>query len=231
MEYKQNRHFFDKEYNKKTNMVFVPASIVFGIGLVLVILSMVGGYGMLRWIGHIVGWPMMIVSIIFIFISLSRKVKESEMLEITDGLTREVKDLCAEKLDYPGDLSKNSVTLFGCVINDENADKAVKLKSGNYLDTDVTITFMYIKKNSVYTFQRVVSLVEDNTREKEVEIPFTAFDSAKVESEKVKENITVHYIRLYNGKEKVFEAPLTDNDYYKEEFCGNIMHIRERAIR
>ena len=231
MDYKQNKHFFDKEYNKKTNIVFVPASIVFGIGLVLVVLGMVAGYGMMSWIGHIAGWPMMIVSIIFIFISLSRKVKESDMLAITDEFTKSTRDACLEKLDYPADFSKNSVTLFGCVINDENADSAVKLKSGNYLDTEVTATVIYVKKSSVYCFKKTMSLVEDKTGGSDVEIPFTAFDSAKVESEKLKGGVTVHYIRLYNGGEKVYEAPLTDNDYYKEEFCANVMHVRERALK
>lgn len=231
MDYKQNKHFFDKEYNKKTNIVFVPAAVVFAAGLILVILGMVTRFGVMGWIGNAVGWPLMIVSIVFIFISMSRRVKESDILEITDSYVKEVKDQCAEKLDYPSDLSKNSVILYGCVINDENADKAVKLKSGNYLDTDVTVTFIYVKKSSVYCFRSVRSLVEESVSDKEIELPFTAFDMVKVETEKVKNDITVHYIRFFNGGETVFEAPLTDNDYYKEEFCANILHIRERALR
>ena len=227
MDYNANKHFFDKEYNKKTNMVFVPASIVFAIGLILVILSLIGALRMYM-VGHFVGWPLMIVSIVFIFISLSRRVTENDVLAETDALVNEVKSRCSETLDYPSDLDPSSLTILGCVITAENADKAVKLKSGNYLDTDLKISFLYVKKTSVYCFQRTVSLVQEGVLDVEREIPFSAFDRACVETETVNGKITVHYIRFYNGSDKIFEAPLSDNDYYKEEFCTNIMHKKDR---
>ena|GEM_PF-1932521 len=228
MDYKANKRFFDKEYNKRTNIVYIPASIMFAIGLVITVLGMVGA---LRWVGHAIGWPVMIVSIIFVFISLSRKVKESDVLAEVDSMTEAVKARCLDALDYPEDAENNSITLVGCIITPENVDKAVKLKSGSYLDTDLMISFIYIKKNALYCFRRTVSLIEEGQKDQECELPFTAFDCAVVESEKIKDGLTVHYIRVKKDGAVVFEAPLTDNDYYKEEFCDSIMHVRERALK
>ena len=230
MDYKQNEHFFDRAYNDKTNKIFVPAAIVFGLGLVFVLLGMFVG-GMMRWIGNSLGWPLMIVGVVFLLIAINRKVKESDVLGEVDELVKAVNDACAEKLDFPSNLDENGVSLLGCIITEENADKAVKLKSGNYLDSDLLISYLYIKKNSVYCFRRTVSLLKEGAKDEELDIPFEAFDNVKVEADTVKDHITIHYIRFYNKKEKIFEAPLTDYDYYKDEFCEKILHSRERVIK
>lgn len=230
MDYKQNAHFFDKEYNKKTNMLFVPSAIVFGAGLVFTLLGMFVR-GPMMWIGNSIGWPLMTVGVVFLLIAINRKVKESDVVGEVDELVKAVNDTCAEKLDFPNNLDENGISLIGCTITDENADKAVKLKSGNYLDTDLLISYLYIKKNSVFCFTRTISLVEEGTKDDELDIPFETFDDVKVETETVKGSITVNYIRFYNKKEKIFEAPLTDYDYYKDEFCEKILHARERVVK
>lgn len=230
MDYQQNAHFFDKAYNDKTNKIFIPSAIVFGAGLVLAVLGMVTR-GVMTWIGNSIGWPLMIVGITFLLIALNRRVKESDVIGEVDELVKEVNAVCAEKLDYPNNLDEQGISLLGCTITDENADNAVKLKSGNYLDTDLLISYLYIKKNSVYCFRRTISLIEEGTKDDELDIPYESFDNVKVETETIKGKIIVHYIRFYNNNEKIFEAPLTDNDYYKEEYCEKIMHNRERALK
>ena len=230
MDYKENAHFFDKAYNDKTNKIFVPAAIIFGLGLVMTLLGMFVR-GPMRWIGNSLGWPLMIVGVVFLLIAINRKVKESDVLGEVDELVKAVNDTCNEKLGFPSDLDENGISLLGCIITEENADKAVKLKSGNYLDTDLLVSYLYIKKDSVFCFRRTISLIEEGTRDDELDIPFEAFDNVKVETDTVKGHITVHYIRFYNKNEKIFEAPFTDYDYYKDEFCEKIIHSRERALK
>ena len=159
-------------------------------------------------------------------------MNENDVLSDVDNICAEVKALCNEKLDYPKDIDENGILLTGCVITEENAGKAVKLKSGNYIDTDLLISFIYVRKDALCCFCRTVSLVsEEGTSDSARTIPYTDFDTAKVETENVMGKIVVHYLRLYKDGQKVYEAPLQDNDYYKEEFCTKIAHVRERALK
>ena len=231
MDYISNSHFFDKAFNEKTKKIFLPSAIACAVGGALVAVSFFGPYA-LRWVGNLVGWPILIAGVVFLLVALNRRVNENDVLSDVDNICAEVKALCNEKLDYPKDLDENGLLLTGCAITEENAGKAVKLKSGNYLDTDLLISFIYARKDALCTFCRKVSLVrEEDNADIERVIPYTDFDTAKVETENVMGKIIVHYIRLYNGGEKVYEAPLQDNDYYKEEFCLKIAHFRERALK
>ena len=225
MDFKRNKHFFDKQFAKKTK-------IIMAVGIVLVavaaLLNIVGWYGPLIvwymwWYG---GTPLLVAGIVLIFFCIGRRVKESDVTEGIDALVKEVSDACAEKLKFPSDLDEKAIAFSGCTITEENAGSAVKLSGGEYISEELIVTYIYIAKNKLWCYEKRTSLTEDASTADQRDIPFTDFDSVKIEDEEIA-GIKVHHFRLYNGETLILDAPVIAVDYYKEEFCEKIIHARK----
>ena len=159
---------------------------------------------------------------------IGRNVKESEVTDSIEKLVKEVGDICAEKLKYPKDLDEKAAVFCGSEITPENAGEAVRLSNGAYIGQEIQVTYVYMFRTKLWCYVRRASLVEDSGTADQRDIPFTDFDSVKIEDEEIA-GIKVHHFRLYNGDTLVLDAPVTNVDYYKEEFCEKIMHARKNA--
>lgn len=227
MDYKNNQRYFDAEFNKKTSRILMIAVGAIGLFAVLVVLRMIFR-GIFWMLVSYVGTPCLVAGVILLFWALSRVVKESEVTGDTDNLIKALKDECLEKLEYPSDADSKALTFVGCHITNDNIDKAKKLKSGNYINEDLIISFFYEKNGVVYITQRTVSLVHEGTKDVEKKLAFADFDEAKVETDTLKNEVKINFVRFYKDNKVIFETPLVDNDYYKEEYFKAIMHDKER---
>ena len=228
MDFKRNKHFFDKDFATKTKFMMIVGVVFAAVAALLLV---VGWYGPLIvwymwWYG---GTPLIVAGAVLIFVGIGRNVKESEVTDSIEKLVKEVGDICAEKLKYPKDLEEKSAVFCGSEITPENADEAVRLSNGAYIGKEIRVTYVYISRNKLWCYVRRASLVQDSGTADQFEIPFTGFDSVKIEDEEIA-GIKVYNFRLYNGKTIVFNAPVTAVDYYKEEFCEKIVYARKKAL-
>ena len=226
MDYKNNQRFFDKEFNKKTSVIFTVGAIAAGIGGLIVVLGLLGI--MRYYISYSIGWPILIFGVIVLLVAFSRMVKESEITGVGDGLIAELKEKVNESLEYPDDLELRSIVFVGCAVTDENLDKARKLKSGNYVSPELTISFFYEKKDGIYIAERIVSFLKEGHTDKETFFKYGDFDLVRVDNETLKNEAKVSFVRFYKDNKIIYEAPLMDNDYYKEEYFNTVMHNKEK---
>ena len=226
MDFKRNKHFFDKQFAKKTKIMMTVGIVLTAVALLLLV---VGWYGpIFVWImWEYGGTPLLVAGIVLIFFCIGRRVKESDVTDGIDALVKEVSDACAEKLKYPSDLDEKAIAFSGCTITAENAGSAVKLSGGEYISEELIVTYIYIAKNKLWCYEKRTSLTEDAATAEQSDIVFFDFDSARLEDEDIA-GIKVHYFRLYNGDKVIFDVPVNSVDYYKEEFCGKIMHERKK---
>ncbi len=230
MDYKSNEHFFDVKYNKKTSMIFVPGAIAAGIGGFLIAGSYIIG-GFFWMLSNILGWPLLIAGVVLLCVAFSRMVKESEVTGETDELIKALKDECIEKLEYPSDADSKAIVFAGCHITNDNIDTARKLKSGNYINENLILSFFYEKNGVVNITQRTVSLVKEGYTDVEKKLSFDDFDNVAVETDTLKNEVKINFVRFYKDGKVIFETPLVDNDYYKEEYFNSIMHDKERLSK
>ncbi len=229
MDFESNAKFFDKVYRKKNKRQRAIGGVASGIGGACVVLSMIGGWGYFFWILRTIGWPILIFGVIVLLVAMNRHVKESDVTSQTDGIMKEFKDGVNEALDYPKDFDEKSISFFGCYINDENIGETRRLRSGNFITKEMTFSLFYETKAGVYIKQKKVSLVDpEGTTEEEKTLSFSDFDKAGVEIDTLKNGVKISYVRFYKDNSVCFEAPLTDNDYYKEEYFNTLMHDKER---
>ncbi len=228
MDYKNNQRYFDTKFNQTTSKIFIVSGAALGLAILLYILrAFVGGiiFVILRYAGT----PLIVIGVILLFIALSRIVKESEVTGDTDSLIKALNDECLEKLEYPSDADEKSLVFAGCRITNDNIDRARKLKSGNYINEDLIISFFYEKNGVVSIKQRTISLVKEGTTDVEMKLSLDDFDSVRIETDTLKNDVKVNFVRFFKDNKIVFEAPLVDNDYYKEEYFKTIMHDKEKS--
>ncbi|MBQ7827373.1 MAG: hypothetical protein IJ386_03825, partial [Clostridia bacterium] len=163
-------------------------------------------------------------------VSLSMKVKESDMLEQIDNCKRDFKEYAEDKLDYPSDLSANSLILVGSEAGTDGQSKSLpprKLKAGGFLHPVVTFSYLYIRRDRLTVLTRRISLCEDWSEDKTVEYDYADFDGAGVEAV-AGEPEKAYAFCLKRGDERIFSTPVFVDDYTEESFAEDILHAKER---
>ena len=232
MDFATNLKFFDPKHRSKVhilNRIGLPLMLV---GAVLLIFSSFGGYGM--WYLTMLAWGMLIIGGPLWAISLSLRVKESDMLDLVENAKRDFKEYCDDKLDYPGDLRQNSILLVG---SRPASDAPMgdlhprRLKSGGLLYPTVTMAFLYIRRDRVTVLTRRISLVEEWIEDKAADFDLSVLDAAGVQmSETLYKDAPVrtYAFHLMGDGESLYDAPVFTDDYAKEEFAQNILHAKSR---
>ena len=229
MDYQANARFFDRKFRKSNARMRAIGAASSGVGGVCVAISM-----FMRWGGYafyVIGWPLLIFGVVVLLVAANKRVRESDVTSQADIIIDELKELCKEKLDYPEDFDSRALVFAGSVLNDENISAAKKLKSGNYLGSDLVITIFYEKKGSLFIMQRTISFVKEGHTDIEKNLSFNDFDSVGVETDTLKNGAKINSVRFYKDGTVFLEAPLVDNDYYKEEYFVTLMHDKERFSR
>ncbi len=227
MDYSTNQRFFNPD-----NARMIKRLVIFSIPLFVIaaVLLWYWGFGLL--ILRILGYVLAVGGIALLAIAFGKRVKEGEVTAYVEQGKKEVSTLCGDALGYPSDLASGSLFLTGAVTADQlpaGAFPGKKLKSGSILTPEVAYSFLYIRKNGVYTFSRIQSLVEEKTVDKNCEFTFEDFDSAVIEPVTAGEKASL--LKLKKGKEVVWQAPTFLNDYSQDEFVANLLHTRERYLR
>ncbi|MBQ8289119.1 MAG: hypothetical protein IJX76_10230 [Clostridia bacterium] len=198
------------------------------IGALMLVLSSFHGLGLwflgrLGWIPLVVGGPLWAVS-------LSMKVKESDVMDLIDTSKRDFKEYCEDKLNYPSDLSANSLILVGSQSGEDEQSKLLPprtLKAGGLLYPVVTLAYLYIRRDRLTVLTRRISLCEEWSEDKSAEYDFTDFDGAGVEPV-ANELGKAYAFCLKKGDEQIFSTPVLIDDYTKEAFAKDILHAKER---
>lgn len=228
MDYGTNLKFFDGKHRKKVKLLKAIGLPLMLVGLLMLVLSSFRGMGLwflgsFCWIPLIVGVPMWAVS-------LSMKVKESDMMDLVEKAKRDFKDYAEDKLNYPSDLHQNSLILIGsCQDPDgrENERQPRTLKSGGLLYPIVTYAYIYIRRDRVTVLTRRLSLCEEWSEDKAADYDFADFDGAGVQP--VANDLGKAYaFCLKQGDEVIFTTPVFIDDYTKEAFAADILHAKER---
>lgn len=224
MDYDNNKRFFDPANAKAVKKIVIASVPFFVIAAILWILFGWWG-GTFSLIALVIGGGLM-------FFALSKNVKESEVTQYLHPARKEVRTLCGEALGYPSDLENESLLFMGAVTGDklpEGAYPARKLKDGRMLTQELLFTYVYVRKQGLYVFTRVFSLVEDKIVDETHEFDFNDFDKVSIEPVGMGNKANLFKIAL--GNKVLFEAPLFGNDYAQDEFLSNLMHTRERALK
>ena len=228
MDYQANARFFDRQFRKRNSTWRTIGAGASGVGGVFVALSMFmrGGYFF-----YMFGWPILIFGVVVLLVAANKRVRESDVTSQADTVIDSLKELCKEKLDYPEDFDSRALIFAGCALNEDNISSAKKLKSGNYLGPELIISIFYEKKGSLFIMQRTFSLIKEGHTDVEKNLSFNDFDSVGVETDTLKNGARINFVRFYKDGALFFEAPLVDNDYYKEEYFVTLMHDKERFSR
>lgn len=224
MDYDNNKRFFDPANAKAVKKIIIASVPFFVIAAIL--------WALFGWWGGTFSLIALVIGGGLMFFALSKNVKESEVTQYLHPARKEVRTLCGEALGYPSDLENESLLFMGAVTGDklpEGAYPAKKLKDGRMLTQELLFTYVYVRKQGLYVFTRVFSLVEDKIVDETREFDFTDFDKVSIEPVGMgnKENL----FKIALGNKVLFEAPLFGNDYAQDEFLANMMHTRERALK
>ena len=226
IDFKRNAAFFDKEKNKKLSTWLAIAWTVAIIGGILTLFVMLDGFRY-RWL-MVPAWLILGVGVLMLLTLLPKVVKESEITEVFKTKSRLFRDIIVDKLEYPSDMATMSMDFMGCVVTDENCKDLRKLKSGNYVDSEMKETFIYInnKKRLLYIAVEDYSLIEEKDSYFYTEIPFDHFDKAEIVSSELKNGVKISDFVISKDGEPIFKSPISNLDYYKEEFMNTIEHFR-----
>ncbi|MBQ7354318.1 MAG: hypothetical protein IJW62_02220 [Clostridia bacterium] len=228
MDYGTNLKFFDLNHRKKVKLLKVIGIPLMLVGAVLLIVTSFGGYGM--WYLSTPAWGMLVIGGPLWAVSLSMKVKESDMMNLVEDAKRDFKDYAEDKLNYPSDLHQNSLILVGsCQDPDgrESERQPRTLKSGGLLYPIVTYAYLYIRRDRVTVLTRRLSLCEEWSEDKAADYDFADFDGAGVQP--VANDLGKAYaFCLKQGDEVIFSTPVFIDDYTKEAFAADILHAKER---
>lgn len=224
IDYARNKKFFDKKYMKNNSILRGIGWVLAGVGGVCAALAMIG-----VWALYMVGWPLLITGVVILCVALAKQVKDSEVIEVFEGKNKQFTEVCREKLDFPDDFTVMSMTFMGCRL-EKGTEDLRKLKNGNYINQNPEITFLYIdsRKKVLFIGYCCYSLTEESEKVEYLEIPYADFDRAELVRESVDDGKgkLCRFVLSGAGKE-IFSSPLSDSDYYKEEFIGDIVHKKE----
>ena len=232
MDFATNLKFFDPKHRKKVHLLNNIGLPLLLAGAVLLIFSSFGGYGM--WYLTTASWGMIIVGGPLWAVSLSLKVKETDMIGLVEDAKRDFKEYCDDKLDYPNDLRQNSIILVGsraCSDAPMGDLHPRRLKSGGLLYPTITLSFLYIRRDRVTVLTRRLSLVEEWVEDKTKEFDLSDLDGAGVqvgETHYKNNPVRTYAFHLMGSGESLYDAPVFTDDYAKEEFAQNILHAKSR---
>lgn len=225
IDYERNKKFFDKKYMKNNATL---RGIGWGLAVVGAICVLLVMYARM-WVLSAVAWPLLIAGVVILCVVLAKQVKDSEVTEVFEGKNKQFTEVCREKLDFPDDFSVMAMTFMGCRLESGTEDLR-KLKNGNYINQSPEITVLYIdsKKKRLFIGCRCYSLTEASEKTEFLEIPYGDFDRAEIVRESADDGKgkLSRFVLSGEGKE-IFSSPLSDSDYYKEEFIGDIVHKKE----
>lgn len=228
MDLENNKRFFDPANAQKVKKIIIAAIPFFAIAVVLFLIfgrRMFGILGTIELALIVIGGGL-------IFYAISQNVKEKEVTQYFHQARKDVRTVAADALGYPHDLENESLLFMGAVTDKlpEGAFPSKKLKDGRVITQELQFTHVYVRvKTGLAIFSRTLSLVEDKIIDEQIEIPFTDFDKAFIEP--VGSGNKANVLKIMNGKELVFSAPLFINDYAQDEFLANMLHTRERALK
>lgn len=232
MDFGTNQKFFDIKHRKKVHLLNYIGLPLLLAGGVLLVFSSFGGFGL--WYFTMVAWSMILIGGPLWAISLSLRVKEADMTDLVDNAKRDFKEYCEEKLNYPGDLSQNSIILVG---SRQESDAPMsqlhprRLKSGGLLYPTVTFAYLYIRRDRVTVLTRRISLVEEWMEDKTSDFTLSAIESAGVQSGQTlyKGNpVKTYAFHLMGDGESLFDTPVFIDDYNQESFAKDILHAKSR---
>lgn len=225
VDYERNKKFFDRKKRTYGARFYAISATLAGLGGLMVILAMCFSF----YIFYLPGWLMLIAGAVMVCVSLAGIVKESDVTDIFDVKKKQFDDVCGDKIGYPDDMEDMSMSFLGCNITPENIDKMYKLKNGQYIDTDIVMTFVYVdnRRCRVFIAEENFSLIEPKDGSSFTELSFDDFDRAEILSDKITDKISISRAVISKEGKTVFEFPFSDNDFSKEEFIGKLAHYKE----
>lgn len=229
MDFSNNKRFFDPANAEKVKKIMIAAIPFVAVA---VLFFLIAGRRMMFGIFGTIALGLLVIGGGLVFYALSKNIKESEITQYFHQARKDVRTACSDALGYPADLQTESILFMGAVTGDklpEGAFPAKKLKDGRMLTQELQFTYLYVRKDGLYVFTRIFSLIEDKIVDHTREFAFTDFDKAFIEP--VGSGNKANLLRLSLGSTAVFEAPLFSNDYAQDEFLANMMHARERALK
>jgi hypothetical protein len=228
IEYPRIARFFDKKFVKRYTILFVIGGILAALGGAIIVVNLLGHYSLFML--QTPGWISLVIGAVILSIAFSRIVKESEIRDICEIKEKRFLESCWEKLDYPEDKGDMSILLHGYQLDDGKGQMIRRLKAGNYIGTEPTVTLLYIhtKKKELAVFTSRFSLVENKEEKRFETFSFSDFEKAEIVPEKINDQITSYRFLLKNGEKILSSSPMTHTDYYIDEFLQKIAHSREK---
>ena len=220
MNYKQNKNYF--KISDKFNTIGV---LVLGAGVVSMILSFIG-FGSYIFYG-LAGICLPSGFVMYLFGSILRATDddirvavESATMGLEVDLTKDVR--------LSRKLIKNSEprTLAGFDYNDGN--QFMKAKNGQIISSSYTKALLYILSDEFYLSMRTISLIEDCSEDKILEIPFCDVkeilyltENKTVSSLKNTYEVELTKIIINYGDDKTLELPIS-KDIEAEEYVNKL---------
>lgn len=225
IDYERNKKFFDRKRRKKMSTFYAVSAACAGVGGLMVVLAMYFSI----FFFYIPGWSLLITGAVLVCVALAYIIKESDVTDIFEVKKGQFDDICGEKIDFPDDMQSMSMSFLGCNVTTENIDTMYKLKSGQYIDSEIVMTFVYVdqKKRRLVIGCETFSLVENKDDIRFAELSYDDFDKAEIVSDKIDDNLSLYRTVISKDGKTVFDFPFSDFDYSKEEFVGKLSHYKE----
>ncbi len=225
MNYKNNIGYFRKSDSMRS----------LGLGL------LIGGFAALclgfatSWLLYIIGGPIMVVGAVLYAVGSAGRSSDEEIKHcITRGCEGMEVDLSEDRAYNKRLLPKVQPE----VLQDYEYREGLMLtrsKSNSLRSSEYTKTILTFLTDGLYITTRTFSLVEDNTRNATIEIPFASMDKVEIVRETPtlhygKKTFNAHYARMlihYDGG-RVFSTPIHD-DITADQLATHIMKLVETA--